>query len=49
MVTGDIMTTAIAISIDAGILPPGYEHNENLNEFTVMEGKRFRDIVGGVV
>ena len=43
MVTGDILQTAVAISKDAGILPPNFEIKEN--DYTVMEGKRFREYV----
>lgn len=47
MVTGDNMDTAVAISKDAGIIPKDYEHNEK--SFVVMEGKNFRNYVGGLV
>lgn len=47
MVTGDIRATAVAISKDAGILDKSYiDFPQSL---TVMEGKIFRQEVGGIV
>lgn len=47
MVTGDNLTTAIAIAKDCGII----DRNEIIspNEYAAMEGKRFRELVGGLV
>lgn len=47
MVTGDNKQTAIAIAKEAGILDPNWEPSEN--DCTVMEGKEFREFVGGLV
>jgi len=47
MVTGDIPETAMAIAIQAGILPNGFERTEESR--VVMEGKDFRRVVGGLV
>ena len=44
MVTGDNLTTARAIAKNAGILSP----RESQNEFACMEGKFFREEVGGL-
>jgi Ca2+ transporting ATPase len=46
MVTGDILDTAVAISKDAGIISQDFDMTKN--EFTVMEGKKFREFVGGL-
>ena len=47
MVTGDNKITAIAIAKEAGILPEDWEPTEG--DCTVMEGKEFREFVGGLV
>jgi Ca2+ transporting ATPase len=47
MVTGDNKKTAIAIAKEAGILPVEWEPTEG--DYTVMEGKEFREFVGGLV
>jgi len=50
MVTGDIRDTAVAIAKSAGILENSYDE-ENLRpdeQYTVMEGKDFRVVVGGL-
>jgi P-type Ca2+ transporter type 2B len=47
MVTGDNKITAIAIAKEAGILPEDWEPSEG--DCTVMEGKEFREFVGGLV
>ena len=47
MVTGDNKITAIAIAKEAGILPEEWEPTEG--DCTVMEGKEFREFVGGLV
>lgn len=47
MVTGDNLTTAIAIAKDCGIID-----KEELilpNSYIAMEGKKFRELVGGIV
>lgn len=46
MVTGDNLDTAIAISKEAGIIDQDF--NPKDNAYTVMEGKRFRERVGGL-
>jgi len=46
MVTGDNVLTATAIAKDCGILPPDPDINEK--SFNVMEGKQFREYVGGL-
>ncbi|EGR29017.1 hypothetical protein IMG5_164760 [Ichthyophthirius multifiliis] len=47
MVTGDNLDTAIAISKEAGIIAQDF--NVADNPYTVMEGKYFRQLVGGIV
>jgi Ca2+ transporting ATPase len=47
MLTGDNLKTAISIAKDCGILPSDYTKGEN--DYTVMEGKEFREAVGGTV
>ncbi|CAK83509.1 unnamed protein product (macronuclear) [Paramecium tetraurelia] len=45
MVTGDNLITAQSIALECGIL----EKNRAQQEFEVIEGKKFRDLVGGLV
>lgn len=47
MVTGDNKMTAIAIAKEAGILHEDWVPSEG--DYTVMEGKEFREFVGGLV
>ena len=47
MVTGDNKATAIAIAKEANILDASWEPSEG--DYTVMEGKEFRQFVGGLV
>lgn len=52
MVTGDNINTAIAIAKEAGILPSYWTptgSGEDEVDTTVMEGKVFREYVGGLV
>lgn len=49
MVTGDNIQTAIAIAKEAGILNQEWKPNSNRNDYTVMEGKDFREFVEGLV
>lgn len=50
MVTGDIKETAIAIAKEAGILDREWSPDNDENaHYTVMEGKDFRNEVGGLV
>ncbi|KAM3136897.1 hypothetical protein pb186bvf_010982 [Paramecium bursaria] len=44
MITGDNKQTATAIAKECGILP-----QQNVSEYEIMEGKEFRDSVGGLV
>ncbi|CAD8175993.1 unnamed protein product [Paramecium pentaurelia] len=45
MVTGDNIITAQSIALECGIL----EKNRAQQEFEVIEGKKFRDLVGGLI
>jgi len=45
MVTGDNLETAKAISLDAGIITAA----DASNEYACMEGKDFREAVGGLI
>jgi Ca2+ transporting ATPase len=47
MVTGDNMKTAIDIAKEANIIPCDWQPSEG--DYTVMEGKDFREFVGGLV
>ncbi len=47
MVTGDITETAVSIAQNAGILSANFEMTPGTN--TVMEGKVFRERVGGLI
>lgn len=47
MVTGDNKETAIAIAKEAGILDPNWVASKG--DYTVMEGKDFREFVGGLI
>lgn len=51
MVTGDNTETAIAIAKDANLIPRTYQrpHKGERLYYTVMEGKEFREEVGGLV
>lgn len=51
MVTGDIRETAIAIAKDSNIIPHGWERPEKGEPgyYVAMEGKEFREAVGGLV
>ena len=50
MVTGDNKETAIAIAKEAGILEKGWTpEGDEFAHYTVMEGKDFRNEVGGLV
>ncbi|KAL4483880.1 hypothetical protein ABPG72_013886 [Tetrahymena utriculariae] len=46
MVTGDNLNTAVAIAKEAGIISSDYV--PRANDYTVMEGKQFREKVGGL-
>lgn len=48
MVTGDNKETAIAIAKEAGILDKGWKDGNSGEEYEVMEGKAFREFVGGL-
>lgn len=45
MCTGDNIDTATAISKECGILPAGFEPS---GSYEIMEGKKFRELVGGL-
>ena len=47
MCTGDSIDTAIAISLEAGIITPE-ELSSNEEGFLCMEGKKFRNLVEGI-
>jgi Ca2+ transporting ATPase len=49
MVTGDNKETAIAIAKEAGILEKDWDPSGDNAFWTVMEGKDFRNEVGGLV
>lgn len=52
MVTGDNLITACAIAKEAGILEKNFDPTQPAqpgNEFKVLEGKKFRALVGGLV
>lgn len=49
MVTGDNKMTAIAIAKEAGILPSYWEPETNGLDTSVMEGRDFRNFVGGLI
>jgi P-type Ca2+ transporter type 2B len=52
MVTGDNTETATAIAKEAHILPSNFERptvEGTKNYYTVMEGKDFRELTGGIV
>lgn len=50
MVTGDNITTAIAIAKESGILSKEIEdYSIFSNDYYVMEGYKFREVVGGLV
>lgn len=48
MLTGDNESTAIAIAKEAGILDSAWRHGQRGQEYAVMQGKDFRNFVGGV-
>jgi len=49
MCTGDNVLTAVAISKECGILPRNYDwDNRSPDDYQVLEGKVFRELVGGV-
>jgi Ca2+ transporting ATPase len=47
MVTGDNLATAVAIAKTCNIIPRGYSRQGD-HDYTVMEGKQFREMVGGL-
>jgi len=49
MVTGDNLEIAIAISKKAGILDETYRGEDPARPYQCMEGKKFRELVGGLV
>ena len=49
MVTGDNKETAIAIAKEAGILDLAWRPSTIEEDFSVMEGKEFREFVGGLI
>ena len=52
MVTGDNTETATAIAKDANIIPSSFKRPEvqgTRNYYTVMEGKEFRSLTGGIM
>ena len=51
MVTGDNLLTAVAIAKEAGIIDPSVSDLDlySSDKYMVLEGKKFRDLVGGIV
>lgn len=47
-VTGDNVITAEAIAKECGILPKNYRKRENVEDYTVMEGSKFIELVGKI-
>jgi len=49
MVTGDNTLIATAIAKECGILDKNYNPDDKTEQFTVLEGKDFREYVGGLI
>ena len=52
MVTGDNIVTACSIAIECGLLRGNFDLDEaikNKGSFEVMEGKLFRNLIGGLI
>merc|ERR1712226_986392 len=49
MVTGDNTLIATAIAKECGILDKNYNPEDSTEKFTVLEGKDFREYVGGLI